>query len=267
MNPRVWPILLVLLVAAVDSRAERKWREKEGCTLIDNPANDGDSFHVKWHTQQYLFRLLFVDTCESEGSLPDRIAEQAAYFGISSPDVIRAGKEAKKFSENWLKKDSFTAFTQFDDAMGRSKMDRDYAMITRGDEDLAVELVRNGLARIFGKQEVPDDLASVQTIRFRLKKAELEAKEGKRGAWGYAAPAGPGGLPVTVPNIPEQKIVTSRTFPVYSLASASQTLGYLTPGKEITVLKAESAAMVRIRFSTAAGQVIEAQCRRVDVGL
>ncbi len=284
----VWCLLLLPTVVF----AERKWREKLDCRLIPNESNDGDSFHVKWHTREYIFRLLFVDTCESETSLPERLAEQAAYFGISDKDVVRMGKEAKKFSADWLK-EPFTAYTQFDDAMGRSDKDRDYAIITRGDEDLAVALVSRGLARIHGKQEVPDDMASVQTIRFRLKKAEADARQNKLGAWAFSTNmtpsrfAPPPSLPTRpalqpavptptltaapaaamLPDITQQQVSVPRALQVYSLLDPTRLVGYLTAGKEITVLKSESPTMVRIRFSGAEGKVFEAQCRRADLGI
>jgi endonuclease YncB( thermonuclease family) len=263
-----WLWLLVLLPSF--ALAERKWRVKEECALIPNPANDGDSFHVKWRTQKYIFRLLFVDACESDDSIPERLVEQAEYFGIAPKDVVRVGKAASKFATDWLK-EPFTVYTQFDDPMGRSDKDRDYAMVVRGDEHLAVELVRNGYARIYGKQEVPDDMPSVQTIRFRLKKAESEAKQDRRGAWAFSISAGaaPVRAPAAAPaaDVAGRTMAVSRTVPVYSLVRPGEVIGHLTAGKEVTVVSAESPGMLRVRFTTASGQMVEAQCRRADLGI
>ena len=82
----------LLAAAPPDARAAKKWREYTGCNVIPNASNDGDSFHVKpsnIKTRRYLFRLYFVDTPESEKSLPERLQEQADYFGIAYPmDVV-----------------------------------------------------------------------------------------------------------------------------------------------------------------------------------
>jgi hypothetical protein len=41
-----------------------------------------------------IFRLYFVDTPEEEHVYADRIAEQAAYFGITPDAAIQIGREA-----------------------------------------------------------------------------------------------------------------------------------------------------------------------------
>jgi endonuclease YncB( thermonuclease family) len=263
-----WPwIILLLLLGAGPAPADKPWREKTGCTLIENQANDGDSFHVKIGRRNYIFRLLFVDCPETDLSLPERVAEQAAYWGLSSNDIPRLGKQAAKFTRDMLK-DSFTVWTQFDDAMGRSDKDRDYAIVKVGERDLAVELVRAGLARIYGKQEVPDEGPSEMTMRFRLKSAELEAKKNRAGAWTLAGPkASRFELLNPASAVAEQKVIIQRSTPVYSLTDTSRLIGYLTAGKEITALRLEAPGWVRVRFANAAGQLFEAQCRRSDLGL
>ena len=248
--------------------AEKKWRTKEACTLIENEANDGDSFHVRVNKRHYIFRLLFVDTPESESSLPERIQEQANYFGITPEQSVKIGKEARKFSADFLSK-PFTVFTQFDDAMGRSAKDRDYALITGADgRDLGVALVEAGLARIHGLQEVPEDYPSASTMRMRLKTAESEAKKAKRGAWAYAGgPASPFDRLNAATPITPGEVTTSRSTPVYAINEPGRVLGYLTPGKTITTVSAEANGMVRVRFTSSAGQAFEGLCRRSDIGL
>ena len=39
---------LLILLAAPASQAERDWTTLEDCTLIEDPANDGDSLHVRY---------------------------------------------------------------------------------------------------------------------------------------------------------------------------------------------------------------------------
>ena len=263
-------VSLVLLIAlpVPGAWAAKKWRTKEDCTLIENEANDGDSFHVRVNKRHYIFRLLWVDTPETDDRFPDRVAEQAAYFGISPENAIKVGHEAMAFSAAFLGKQPFTVFTQFDDAMGSSEKDRDYAVIKSGETYLMEALVENGLARIYGHQELPDEGPSVNTMRMRLKGLEAEARKNRRGAWSYAGPAlSPFEQMNQPPVIPQQTLTTSRPLLIYSLQEPGRAMGTLTAGKEITVLKADSVTMLRVRFSLSDGRVIEAQCRRADLGL
>lgn len=264
---RAW-LILALLLPAPCAFAAKKWRTKEGCTLIENEANDGDSFHVRVNRRHYIFRLLWVDTPETDNRFPDRVAEQAAYFGIRSEDAIAIGKEAVKFSVAFLARQPFTVYTQFDDAMGASEKERDYAVIKSGDTYLMEALVENGLARIHGHQELPDDGPSVNTMRMRLKGLEADARKNRRGAWAHAGPELNRFQQLNqLPAIPEQVLTTTRPLAVYSLQDAGRLMGTLQAGKSVTVLRAESLTTVRIRFVLSDGRTIEAQARRADLGL
>ena len=95
--------------------------------------NDGDSFHVLLPDQkEVVFRIYFVDTPEEERVYADRIAEQAAYFGISADAVLEVGKEASEFTRRALAK-PFTIYTRWRRALGRSANWRYYAIIVTAD--------------------------------------------------------------------------------------------------------------------------------------
>ena len=106
-----WMAALFLLAAlASPASAAKKWRDYPGCVLRESGGNDGDSFHVtctslKSSTARHkLIRLYFVDTPESEGSLPERLEVQREYWDL--PDhatVVKCGKIAHKFTEDFLK--------------------------------------------------------------------------------------------------------------------------------------------------------------------
>ena len=284
--------LLFALLGTQECQAAKKWRMYPDCTLVENPANDGDSFHVKYKRRRYLFRLYFVDTPESDNSLPDRIKEQAAYFGLSEKETVQLGKEATKFTQKFLA-DGFTAHSKLKDALGRSKKDRDYAMIQVGDKYLCEALVENGYARIFGltEDELPDG-KSGKTLLWRLKSLEREAQKNKRGGWAprltrmeamqqramppaavFSSPAPPYPAPATPPAVAEnpaleQKTITlENSINVYSLLDPGKLMGILQAGAKVHILGKEPRDMVRIRFKTPAGKVYEAQCFRRELGL
>lgn len=179
---RILLLLGALFLFCTPSSFANKWRLLEGCTLIPNESNDGDSFHVKYKRRKYIFRLYFADAPETDMSFPDRVAQQAEYWHISDRAVVRLGHEAAKFTRKFLE-NGFTVHTQLIDARGRSDKERFYAFVNVGDKTLAEELVRNGLARVFGQDsDLPDGTRST-TFWWRLKTAEREAKKNRVGAF------------------------------------------------------------------------------------
>ena len=266
------------LAAPDDARAAKKWREYTGCEVIPNASNDGDSFHVKptnIKTRKYLFRLYFVDTPESETSLPERLQVQAEYFGIPNPkDVVKVGKEAVKFTENFLADGNFTVYSRLADALGRSAKDRDYAMVLNAAGlDLGTELVRNGLARVYGQGTDLSDLDPYKRDENawfrRLRQVELEAKKEKRGAWALAAgPPNPLAALTAPREVAEQDVVLAQATYLYPLANPNGApMGQLRAGLTVRVLKGATPDKALVRFTSSAGQVYEGLARYVDLGL
>jgi competence ComEA-like helix-hairpin-helix protein len=142
--------LALLQLAVVDLAAHGKWITLANCRYQPNPANDGDSFHILAGGKKYLFRLYFVDAPETDPSLSDRVDEQAKYFGITPEQTLKVGKLAEEFTKEKLSA-PFTVRTCFQDALGRSKMERFYAIVQTPSGDLAEQLIENGLARIHGE--------------------------------------------------------------------------------------------------------------------
>jgi DNA uptake protein ComE-like DNA-binding protein len=208
MTRRIFFSAVVFSVAAVGVGAEKDWVKLERCELIPNPANDGDSFHVRANDKDYIFRLYLVDTPETDAADPARLIEQAKHFGISVPQVIELGEAAKLFVQEKLA-EPFTVFTRMSDAMGRSKIERFYAFVQTKDGDLGEQLVANGLARVHGRSAKPPGITSSATESQKLKNLENQAKQAKLGGWAEkierssAPTASPATIPspsVTVPN-------------------------------------------------------------------
>ena len=160
--------------------------------LINNPANDGDSFLVEANGKSFHVRLYFVDCPETLIAFTgdaQKVREQTRYFGLSDAKrTIHFGNEAKTFVDHVLVK-PFTVHTAFASALGRSAKGRIYGFITTADgNDLATLLVKNGLARTHGiGRETPDGVSRDEMIE-RLRDLEMSAMLKRVGIWSESDP-------------------------------------------------------------------------------
>lgn len=189
--PHALALILLLPFAALAQQAPpaQPFQRLDGCIYKPQRWNDGDSFHVVLpDAKELIFRLYFVDTPEEERTYADRIAEQAAYFGISSDAAVEIGHEASDFTKQALAK-PFTVHTRWRRALGRSAIWRYYAMIVTADgQDLNELLVSAGLARIYGTRTPLPDGSDSREYLAHLGELEAQAKAAKRGAWGKVQP-------------------------------------------------------------------------------
>jgi len=189
---RIALIGAAVLWAAVGDLSAREgskdWITLDNCQLVPNKANDGDSFHVRANDTEYLVRLYFVDAPETASVGPARLIEQAEYFGVSVPQVIEIGLDAKKFVDAKLS-EPFTVVTRWAGGLGRSKVQRIYGFVRTKDGDLGEQLIANGLARIHGTTAAPPGAASSASEREKLEELEQEAKQRKVGGWGISGHA------------------------------------------------------------------------------
>ena len=185
-SPLVLIICGAIWLAALDpgdARAKQKdWITLDNCHLIPNKANDGDSFHVQANGTEYLIRLYFVDAPETSSVGPARLIEQAEYFGVSVPQVIGIGLDAKKFVDAKLS-EPFTVVTRLAEGLGRSKVQRTYGLIRVKDGDLGEQLVANGLARLHGMHSAMPDGSTGQDEIQKLEQLEQTAKQNRLGGW------------------------------------------------------------------------------------
>ena len=104
-------MLVPLVAIAQTAPPAQPFQRLDGCVYKSQRWNDGDSFHVLLRDQkEVIFRLYFVDTPEEERVYADRIAEQAAYFGISADAALEVGNEASEFTKRTLAK-PFTTYS------------------------------------------------------------------------------------------------------------------------------------------------------------
>ncbi len=240
--------ILLLLIIQCPAFAQRKWRELDGVRLVEHDANDGDSFHARRNRTRYLFRLYFVDTAETDLRFEDRLQEQADYFGVTIPEVVKGADDATEFVKNLLKDTDFTVYTRYEDARGASNMKRYFAMVKIGDRWLCELLIENGHARIFGK---PSDLPDGTPERIhwaRLRSLESEAKEAHRGTWGIASGK------IAVDRLePGQTITLPSRTAVFQIKPPHQLVGHLPEGWKVKAGSTTREGFREISFTSPGG--------------
>ena len=181
-------VFFVLFTAFAHAACANDWETLKNCRLVENESNDGDSFHVQAEGEERIFRLYFVDTPEAEdgGYVTERVAEQAKEFGISEEESVDMGKKAAAFTRSVLSR-PFKVMTRGQNAMGASRLKREYAFITTADgEDLGEMLVSRGLARSFG-EDAATPKETVSVLRDKYDRLEAKARQNRVGAWGDGA--------------------------------------------------------------------------------
>lgn len=169
------------------------YEKLENCTLVESRGNDGDSFDVRLPDKRVVtLRLYFVDTPESAfktyrggANNYERIEQQARYFGITSDDAVKVGKDAKDFALRLLGQRPFTIETAWEDPFGDHRYHAFVQVVDQGRvKELHEMLVEKGYARIFTKgATTPAGVSSAEEKR-RLQQIESLVRQQRLGAWG-----------------------------------------------------------------------------------
>ncbi len=190
MRRRGFLVAWVVLVSQAVLLA-KGWERLDGCEFFEGSHSDGDSVTVRRGDKNYVFRLYFVDCVEKNPASRARRAAQAQYFDLKTSETtaLRAAYLARNFTTDKLR-DPFTVYTRWQavDPGGDNPAIRAFVETADG-KDLSTLLVNEGLAIIrHGNTAVSDhpNGRSSGQIFSDLKKAELEARARKRGAWGLA---------------------------------------------------------------------------------
>jgi len=176
---------VLVLFSLGQSLSAAEWLTLQDCHYIANPANDGDSFHVRSGNKEYIFRLYFVDAPETDMSIRGRIRTQAKYFHATVPQALQIGVEAERLTRQKLVP-PFTVRTCLQDARGRSQLPRYYAFVQVANTDLGESLVANGLARVFGTASEAPGMNRPEIEWHKLEKLERQAREERIGGWGVS---------------------------------------------------------------------------------
>lgn len=250
--------LLFAFLSLSPAWAQRSWRHLDNVSLVEHPGNDGDSFHARRNRSRYLLRLYFVDTPETDGRFPDRLQDQADYFGISLDQIIEAGKMADDFTKELLARQPFDVYTKYRDALGASRQNRIYAMVRVNDRWLCELLVENGLARIHGVGDDLPDGVSERRHWARLRTLENTARREKRGIWGMNEPEArlqrAGGT-----------VTLTRAAPIFRNEAPFAFVGTLPEGHEVIVGDVVRPGFRAVHFQTPDGNTFHGQIQEVSL--
>lgn len=158
--------------------------------LVEDTANDGDSFKIAHEGGEHVLRLYFVDSAETReyARVKSRLKDQAAYFGgLTIAQTLAVGLEAKDFTEKLLREQHFTIQTRWHRVYDS---ERSYALVFFDDgEELSEKLVKAGLCRIHTRGTLMPDGRREYDFENHLRELERAAKAARRGAWGMPKPA------------------------------------------------------------------------------
>jgi endonuclease YncB( thermonuclease family) len=156
--------------------------------LIESRANEADTLRIKVSDteDEHIFVLYFVDAPDTSLTHPQRVQEQARYFGVGSQHVIEEGQRAAQYVTQLLTQHPFTVMTRWEEVTGLSRY---YALIlvetSPGKQVyLADLLVQQGYARVAGvTSSLPADARSINDYALELQALRRQAQQGKAGIW------------------------------------------------------------------------------------
>ncbi len=268
MMPHAHTIRAVLLLLLAGLPAQAQWETWTEARLVEGDYLDGDSFNVRKDGGRYTYtiRLYGADAPETDQRFPDRVKEQADYWGITVEQALQVGEDAAAFSRRFLA-DGFTVRTKKQDAMGGGTRNRYFGFVEAAGMDMGVALVSNGLARVFGVYTDLPNGVRWEIYRARLNNAERDAKANQRGAWALRAGASatpPGAVlspPSITPAAPSGVVTLARPLTLYDRDDVHRVLGILQAGGQVEVKgAAERAGMLSVEVITREGQRIPGLC-------
>ena len=184
--------LLLLAFSVQAAAADRKaWTTLADCRYVAHKNNDGDSFHVRCGGEEFVLRLYFVDTPETSLTYGERTRQQAAHFGATLDETLKAGAKARGFVRDTLHA-PFSVITRKAYAQGAANDPRYYGMVTVGGKEAGGKeagkgldeiLVLAGLARVKGVAVNIPGGEKARAHSQRLLVLEEHAKQKRRGLW------------------------------------------------------------------------------------
>jgi endonuclease YncB( thermonuclease family) len=192
-------LLLGVFAAGVSAGDRKEWVKLTDCRYVENPDNDGDSFHVAGGDKEFTARLYYVDAPETNLRQGDRTHDQSLHFGITLDETMKAGEKAKQRTKELLQK-PFVIWTRWATAGGRGRESRYYVIVEIDGKSLGEILVTEGLARVKGvAPKLPSDEKGKAYME-RLDELEGVAREKHLGAWTKSPAQTPSPTPTASPS-------------------------------------------------------------------
>ena len=179
---RLLLLLLFVFTAQAFASDRKEWATLTDCHYVAHKNNDGDSFHVRCGGDEFVLRLYFVDTPETNLTYGERTRQQAEHFGATLDDTLKAGATARVFVRDTLNT-PFTVLTRKAHAQGAAKDPRYYGMVRVGDKGLDEILVLAGLARVKGVAVNIPGGEKARAHSQRLQVLEEHARQKRSGLW------------------------------------------------------------------------------------
>jgi len=184
---RIFLLLLLGLSCQAVASDRKEWATLTGCRHVAHKNDDGDSFHVRCGGEQFVLRLYFVDTPETNLTYGERTREQAEHFGATLDRTLKAGARARVFVRDTLR-EPFTVITRKAYAQGAGREPRYYGLVIVGGNPAAGRwldeiLVLAGLARVKGVAVNIPGGEKARAHAQRLRVLEEHAKQRRRGLW------------------------------------------------------------------------------------
>lgn len=175
-------VLLFLPLAEAAAGDKKEWVKLTDCRYVENPDNDGDSFHVAGGDKEFTARLYYVDAPETNLRQGDRTHDQSLHFEITLDETMKAGEKAKQRTKELLQK-PFVIWTRWATAGGRGRESRYYVIVEVDGKSLGEILVSEGLARTKGTAPNLPSGEHAKAYMERLDDLEGVAREKHLGAW------------------------------------------------------------------------------------
>lgn len=183
--------VLLALFALQGHTAEKKkqWVRLDGCRYVADKSNDGDSFLVQCGRERFHARFYYVDCPETDMSFPERVHQQADYFGVTMDEVLRGGARAREYVRATLSSKPFHIYTRKAFALGRSKATRYYSLVQVDNRYLHEILLAEGLARNKGTMVALPTGEKARPYVAGLQQLEDRARLGRLGLWATHDPS------------------------------------------------------------------------------
>lgn len=159
--------------------------------LIETRANEADTLRFRIGPEEHVFVLYFIDALDASLTHPQRVNDQARWFGgATSQQIVDSGLEALQFVRDLLAAKPFEVLTRWERVPNTTRY---YALVRVEIEPgkrvyLADLLMRAGYARIGGVTTfLPDDSRTETDYLLNLKKLGEQARTARAGIWAKTA--------------------------------------------------------------------------------